>query len=84
MQRRVAIGRWSVVHEMNSRDVVDTGPPFIFASGVLPYEVLLGVAGHLRWRLGDHEVSGDVSPISLAVLFKTHQKSPTVKQPENS
>lgn len=69
------------MHDMDGCDVVDAWSPLmVFYAGILPHEVLLCMACHLSWCFGDHKVPGNVPPVSLTMLLKSHQKSPSISR----
>lgn len=70
-RRRTFIIWWrsSSLCEIHSCDIVDAGPSLIFSTWKLSDEVFLCVASYLRRCSRDHEVPGDVSPITFPIFF---------------
>lgn len=62
------------VNEINSSNIMDACSPLIFPSRKLPDEVLLSMASHLSWCPSHNKIARDISPVSFAILFQSHQK----------
>ena len=58
----------------NAGDVVDAGTPPVLVHGIETDEVLLRVAGHLRWRPRHHEVTRNAPPVAFSVFVQTKEK----------
>lgn len=73
MQRSIQITD-DVDYLIVNHDIEEARPAILLARVVLPEEVLLGVAGHLRRSSCGHEVPRDPSPVALAQLLQPGQE----------
>lgn len=56
--------------------IKEAGPPLFLCHTVLPQEVLLGMAGDLRWSPGSDEVPRNAPPVAFSELVKAGEEHP--------
>lgn len=63
--------RGSSLIEIDCCYVMNACPPLIFSPGKLPDKVFLSMTSYLSWCSTCNKISGNVSPISFAMLFQS-------------